>query len=190
MYKGYEIPSYQIIKKSENIELRQYEKTLVAEVEVEGNREEAAKEGFRTLARYIFGKNTAKEKVAMTSPVNQQELQEESQKISMTSPVNQVKQEGKKWLIQFGMPKTFTIETLPTPKDSRIHFKNIPGKKMAAITFAGSWSDQSFDQNQEKLEKFITENGFKTKGEAIIAYYDDPFTFPWNRRNEVIWEVE
>lgn len=191
-YKGYELPSYHIIKKSENIELRQYEKILVAEVEVEGDRKAAAKEGFMILARYIFGKNIAKEKVAMTSPVNQQQIEqkEESQKIAMTSPVNQLKQSGSKWLVQFGMPKTFTIETLPTPKDPKIHFKNLSEKKVVAIVFNGTWSDQRFDEHKKKLKEFIEENGFKAKGEVILAYYDDPFTFPWNRRNEVMWEIE
>jgi len=195
LYRGYEIPAYQVTKKSENIEIRQYEKVLVAEVEVEGKRKEAVKEGFLILARYIFGKNVAKEKVAMTSPVSQQQVDEEkSQKIAMTSPVSQVEQPGqsdsKKWLVQFGMPKAFTIETLPVPKDSRIRFETIPERKVAAITFAGTWSDQQFTDNKEKLKKFIEKNGLKTNGEAIIVYYDDPMTFPWNRRNEVIWEIK
>lgn len=192
-YKGYEIPSYLVIQKSENIEVRQYKEILVAEVEVEGDRKVAAKEGFITLAGYIFGKNIAREKVAMTSPVNQQEVkqaEEKSQKIAMTSPVSQIKQKGKKWLVQFGMPKSFTLETLPQPKDQRIHFKQIPKKKMVAIVFSGGWSDKRFKENKEKLKKFIEDKSFKARGEAILAYYDDPFTFPWNRRNEVIWEVE
>lgn len=196
LYRGYEIPTYQVTKKSENIEIRQYEKILVAEVEAEGERKKAVKEGFLTLARYIFGNNVAKEKVAMTSPVSQQQVdaEEKSQKIAMTSPVSQVEQSGqsgsKKWLVQFGMPKSFTIETLPAPKDSRIRFKTIPERKVAAITFAGNWSDQKFSDNKERLKKFIEESGLTTKGEAIIAYYDDPITFPWNRRNEVIWEIK
>ena len=192
-YKGYETPSYKIIKKSENIEIRQYEKVLIAEVEVEGNREEAVREGFMILADYIFGKNIAKEKVAMTSPVSQQLIikgKEISEKISMTSPVSQVAQKDKKWFIQFTMPKTFTIETLPTPQNDRIHFKNIQERKMIAIIFNGRWSDKIFNEHKEKLENFIKENGLKTKGEMIFAYYDDPFTLPWNRRNEIIWELK
>ncbi|MDX2082684.1 MAG: heme-binding protein [Rickettsiales bacterium] len=70
-YRGYETPEYKIIKKFENIEIRQYEPTLVAEVMVDGDREQAANKGFRILARYIFGKNIAQEKLAMTSPVEQ-----------------------------------------------------------------------------------------------------------------------
>ena len=86
-YKGYEIPSYEVIKRVGDIEFRKYEPTLVAEVEVNGDRKEAAKEGFMTLARYIFGKNIAEKKVAMTSPVSQVDV---SEKVAMTSPVNQI----------------------------------------------------------------------------------------------------
>jgi hypothetical protein len=56
-YKGYEIPSYKIIKQVGNIEFREYEPRLVAEIDVKGDREKAANEGFMALARYISGKN-------------------------------------------------------------------------------------------------------------------------------------
>ena len=190
-YKGYETPSYKILKSSENIEIRKCESVLVAEVETEGNRQEAAKKGFMILAKYIFGKNVSKEEVAMTSPVEQKELfQNKSEKIAMTSPVSQIEKNQGKWLIQFSMPSKYTIELLPKPKDERIKFKIKEPKKVVAIKFTGSWSDKKFMEKKEKLEKFISQNELKIKGTPTIAYYDDPFTFPWNRRNEIIFEIE
>lgn len=192
-YKGYETPNYKVIEKVDNFEIRQYQKTLVAEVEVDGQRKDAVKEGFMTLARYIFGKNNSKQKLAMTSPVAQKEIEKDqikSEKIAMTSPVNQVQKGDKKWLVQFNMPKEFTIQTLPEPQDKRIKFKIIPERKMVAIVFSGSWSDKKFSENTDKLNNFIKNKNIKTIGEATLAYYDDPFTFPWNRRNEVIWEIK
>lgn len=186
-YKGYELPSYKIVNKIDNIEFREYQPRLVAQVEVEGERQKAAKEGFMTLAKYIFGNNTQEQKVSMTSPVVQEEV---SQKISMTSPVTQIKSENQKWVVQFGMPSEYKIETLPKPKDERIKFKMTESKKVVAITFASLWSDKRFNEEKEKLAEFIKKNNLKTKGDAIIAYYDDPFTFPWNRRNEIIWELQ
>ncbi|MDA0776168.1 MAG: heme-binding protein [Verrucomicrobia bacterium] len=44
-YKGYETPAYKVEKQSENIEIRTYDKKLVAEVEVDGDREEAVGKG-------------------------------------------------------------------------------------------------------------------------------------------------
>lgn len=190
-YKSYETPSYEILKSFGNIEIRKYKSVLVAEVESQGTREEAAKEGFLILAKYIFGKNVSKEKVAMTSPVEQKEsFENNSEKIAMTSPVSQIEKDSKKWLIQFSMPSKYNIENLPKPKDERIKFKIQKPKKVVAIRFAGSWLDKKFNEEKATLEKFITQNKLKTKAAPTIAYYDDPFTFPWNRRNEIIFEIE
>ena len=186
-YKGYEIPSYEVIKRVGDIEFRKYEPTLVAEVEVNGDRKEAAKEGFMTLARYIFGKNIAEKKVEMTSPVSQVDV---SEKVAMTSPVNQIHEGEKKWLIQFGMPKKYSLETLPRPKDDRIKFKLTESKTVIAIQFPGMWSDEKFSKKRDELNRFIKDQNITTKGSEILAYYDDPFTFPWNRRNEIIGEIK
>ena len=186
-YKGYEIPSYKVIKQVGDAEFREYESSLVAEVEVDGDRKEAAKEGFMTLARYIFGKNISKKKVAMTSPVSQEEI---SEKVAMTTPVNQISEGKSKWRIQFGMPRQYKLENLPVPKDDRIKFKIIEPKRVIAIRFSGSWSDKKFNEKKEELSRFAADHKILTKGLPALSYYDDPFTFPWNRRNEIIWEIQ
>jgi len=186
-YRGYETPNYKIIRKEGTIELREYPEILVAEVEVEGEREEAVRKGFKALAGYIFGKNEMNQKVAMTSPVSQEKT---SEKIAMTSPVSQISDADKKWRVQFSMPQKYSLATLPKPKNDQIKFKILKAKKVAAIRFSGKWSDKNFNEKTVELENFIKEQKLKTKGAAVISYYDDPFTFPWNRRNEVIWEVK
>ncbi|NBV06071.1 MAG: heme-binding protein [Proteobacteria bacterium] len=189
-YRGYEIPSYNVTKKVGDVEFRVYQPQLIAEVEVAGDRKEAARKGFLILANYIFGENISAEKISMTSPVTQKEIAEKSEKISMTSPVNQIAIAEKKWLIQFKMPQKYDLQTLPKAKDERIKFKNVAERKTVSITFSGSWSDKKFSEKKHELEKFIKENNLKTKGEITLAYYDDPFTLPWNRRNEVIQEIK
>lgn len=185
-YKGYETPSYKVLQSSENIEIRKYKSVLVAEVEVEGDRKKASKKGFMILAKYIFGKNLSKEKVAMTSPVEQKR----SEKIAMTSPVSQIEKNKGKWIVQFSMPSKYSIEGLPKPEDKRIKFKIQNPKTVVAIKFSGSWSDSRFNEEREKLEKFAAQKKLNIKASPIIAYYDDPFTFPWNRRNEIIFEIK
>jgi hypothetical protein len=186
-YKGYETPSYQITNKIDGFEFRTYQPFLVAEVEVEGDRKEAAKEGFMTLARFIFGKNKVGEKVAMTSPVTQEEA---SEKIAMTSTVFQNQNGDKKWLVQFSMPKKYNIKTLPQPEDQRIKFKITKDKKVVAITFSSLWSDNRINEEKEKLLAFAKAQNLKILSLPIITYYDDPFTFPWNRRNEILLEIK
>ena len=52
-----EKPNYQVIDKSNNIEMRQYQPSLIAEVEISGDRKDAISDGFRLLADFIFGNN-------------------------------------------------------------------------------------------------------------------------------------
>jgi hypothetical protein len=80
-----EQPKYQVVASEGNIEIRDYAAMIVAETEVTGDRREAISKGFRTIADYIFGNNTAAQKVPMTAPVTQQE----GAKIAMTAPVTQ-----------------------------------------------------------------------------------------------------
>jgi hypothetical protein len=94
-----ERPKYKVVLSSDNIELRDYAPMIVAEAEVTGERRVAIGKGFRLIADYIFGNNTASEKVAMTAPVSQQA----SQKIAMTAPVTQ-QGEGNSWKVYFVMP--------------------------------------------------------------------------------------
>ncbi len=186
-YRGYETINYEVKESFNNIEIRYYPSFLAAEVEVSGNRKEAAKKGFMILAKYIFGKNVSKQKVAMTSPVAQQE---KSQKIAMTSPVMQSQNPEKNWIVQFTMPQEFKIETLPKPKNDKIKFRKIASKKVISIRFKGSWNDENFEKNKQKLLALISEKNLTKIGSPIISYYDDPFTFPWNRRNEIIQEIK
>ena len=88
------------------------------------------------------------------------------------------------------MPKKYSLKTLPKPQESKITFKILPTKKVVSLTFSGRWSDKNFNEQISRLQDFATKQNLKTKGSPIINYYDDPFTFPWNRRNEVALEID
>ncbi len=185
-YRGYELPPYTVLRQFAQAELRQYAPQLVAEVTVAGERDEAINAGFRILAGYIFGKNEGSRKVAMTTPVTQTPAAET---IAMTTPVTQTKA-GQAWVVRFGMPKQYTMETLPTPTDARIRFAITPPSKRAAVRFSGFAGDAKIAKQTERLDAFITQQQLKRVGEPVMAFYDDPFTLPWNRRNEISAEVE
>ena len=68
-----ETPNYRVIEPHGNIEIRRYEPMIIADVQIEGNRKKANRNGFHLLADYIFGNDTMKQKIAMTAPVQQQE---------------------------------------------------------------------------------------------------------------------
>jgi hypothetical protein len=107
-----EQPKYQVVESSGNIEIRDYTPMIVAETEVSGDRLDAISKGFRIIADYIFGNNTAAQKMPMTAPVTQQG----NEKIAMTAPVTQ-QGDGNIWRVRFVMPSSYTIETLPKPNN-------------------------------------------------------------------------
>ena len=185
-YRGYEMPRYTILTKEPQAEIRQYPPQLMAEVTVEGDREKAVRAGFRILAAYIFGDNHSAAKVAMTTPVTQEPA---SENIAMTTPVIQ-KKSGYAWVVRFGMPKKYTKETLPKTNNARIRFVTTKPSKRAVIRFAGFARDRVIAEQTRLLEAFITTQKLTRIGDPALAYYDDPFTLPWNRRNEIMIEVK
>ena len=179
-----EKPDYKVIQTERNIEIRQYEPMIIAEVEVDGKREDAIREGFRLIADYIFGNNTVKRDIAMTAPVQQQE----SQKIAMTAPVQQ-QSTGRSWQISFVMPSKYSMETLPEPKNDRVRLKEIMTKKFVVIKFSGTNSNENVTEHENQLMNYIEANQIKIIDSPKYAFYNAPWTLPFMRRNEVMIEI-
>lgn len=127
-----EQPEYNVVESSGSIEIRDYKPMIVAEVQVSGDRGEAIGKGFRIIADYIFGNNTAAQKVPMTAPATQQGRE----KIAMTAPVTQ-HGGGNGWTVRFVMPASYTIKTLPKPNNPAVSLKEIGAKRFAVIRFSG-----------------------------------------------------
>jgi hypothetical protein len=181
-----EEPKYTVVKKDDNIEIRLYEPYIVAETVVDTTDFDAASnEGFRRLAGYIFGGNSVRQKISMTSPVST----EESRKIAMTAPV-QTKQEGTSLRMTFMMPSEFVMDSLPVPNDPRVTLHQVPARKFAAITFSGRWTDANFNEHAEDLKKWIEKQGLKVSGTPVVARYNPPFIPSFFRRNEVLIPLE
>lgn len=189
---AYEEPKYRVIETVGAIEIREYSPTIVAEVEVEGDRSEAASKGFRALAGYIFGANKSTQKIAMTAPVTQEPLVVPNEKIAMTAPVTQsrvgVSKSGvdgiERWRVTFTMPSQYTMETLPKPDNASVKLSVQPGEKRATIRFSGFSTVNNLAAHRAQLEAFVKERKLQTNSPYTVAFYNDPFTLPWNRRNE------
>ncbi len=182
---------YTVVKKMSNYEIREYPEHIVAQTTVKGSRGEAMGSGFSIVAGYIFGGNTKKESIAMTAPVvsQKQEVGKVSESIAMTAPVIATS-EGDSQIISFGMPKSYTLETLPTPTDPRVKIVMIPTKKYAVMRFSWYRSDARIKQMQEKLLAALADDGVETVGNTSYAGYNAPGTPPWMTRNEVLVEVK
>jgi len=186
---AYEEPSYDVVRKYEVFEVRRYAAQLVAETEVTGSRETAGNAGFRVLAGYIFGKNRGERKIAMTAPVTQAE----GRKIAMTAPVTQAGRGGEggeaRWVVQFMMPSEFTMESLPEPLDPSVRFREVPARRVAALRYSGTWSEERYLGHLARLREAMAREGLEAAGEPVWARYDPPWK-PWFlRRNEILIEI-
>lgn len=187
----YDEPAYMASAAAEDgIELRDYAPMLVAQVEVTGERKEAISQGFRMIADYIFGNNVPKQSISMTAPVLQQAAEKpEGKKIAMTAPVIQQGVGVNRWVVQFVMPPEYTLATLPKPNNDAVKLLEVKGKRMVAIRFSGSTKDENVMEHQKKLADYVAAQGLKTVGEPVMAFYDPPWTLPFMRRNEVLYEL-
>ncbi len=179
---------YSVLKKADGYEIRNYPAHIVAQTVVEGTSVsgDAFNKGFRIIAGYIFGGNVKKESIAMTAPVVAQEA---SEKIAMTVPVTS-SAEGNSQIVSFVMPSGYTLETLPTPSDSRIKLVEVPEQKIAALTFSWYRTDSRFEKMREQLFSDLARDNVEITGVPIYAGYNPPWTPPWMNRNEIMVQVK
>lgn len=182
-----EEPKYDVILQQDAFELRRYAPTIVAEVTLAGGRDAALNQGFRLLAGYIFGGNAPRERIAMTAPVTQSPAGA-GETIAMAGPVSTQAVAGE-WRIRFTMPSQYAMSALPTPDDPQVKLREVPGRQFAVIRFSGFRTDDALQERSVELQAFIRSKGLVPVGEPIYAFYDPPWTLPFMRRNEVLWEV-
>ncbi len=188
-----EEPDYAVLSQVENFELRRYEEQLVAQTWVSGDQDAASREGFKILADYIFGNNTApsggSSKISMTAPVTMQPDNKkdngESQKIAMIAPVSLQEDEGK-WRVQFTMPSQYTMQTLPKPNNPNIMIVEVPAKTYGVIKFSGLAGSKKVANKTDELISWMQENKLMIIGTPELARYNPPWTLPFMRRNEVM----
>jgi hypothetical protein len=163
---------YSVLEKKKDYEVRNYPAHIVAQTTVANTSYRGAmNSGFSIVARYIFGGNTQKQTIAMTAPV-------------------MVGAQGDSRVIAFGMPRSYTMETLPTPSDSRVTLREVPVQKMAVHRFSWSRSESRIQAMKDRLLATLARDGIEIIGSPSYAGYNAPWTPPWMMRNEVLVEVK
>ncbi len=182
VHKGYETPPYKVERADGAAEIRAYAPHILAEVRVQGDRSAAIGRGFRILAGYIFDGNEAKAKLAMTVPVAQ------SEQIEMTAPVAQSGAEDE-WVVQFMMPSSYRLDTLPKPKDGNIRFVTTAPQRQVVLRFSEIATTAALEKRSAELRAWAAAQGITLGAGPHYYFYDAPMTLPWNRRNEVAFTV-
>ena len=156
------VKDYTIIKKIENIELRQYQSAIYASYTPKNEKER--NDSFRKVAGFIFGDNTNDEKISMTSPV--------------------VIKLHNNYEMAFLMPKQYSLENLPKPSDEEINIYTEPGALKACIKYSGYTNSSVENKKINELKKILLKYNYNHTNDFEVLVYNSPIDFI-NRRNEI-----
>ncbi|EJN58369.1 SOUL family heme-binding protein [Halogranum rubrum] len=177
------------------VEIRRYPRTILVETTAESG--EAA---FRRLFDYITGANESSEEVSMTAPVASdgenvsmtapvRTESAESTAVSMTSLVRTADADGDVTM-SFYLPAEYTPTTAPTPTDSRVRLVVQPPQTLAVKTFSWWTTENRVAKQRATLIDTLAEYGIERRDDPVLLQYNDPYTPPFMRRNEVAVDVE
>jgi len=173
-------PTYTMVKSEGDFALRDYPAQLAADLTLTGA-DASLNRAFRVLAEYIFTEYPTG-KIGMTAPVTV------NQPIGMTAPVTTAQSQGQVYM-RFFMPAHYTSATLPKPTDTRIKIVDIPARRVAVVRFSWWLSENAVAKQAARLRGWLAAQHLTPVGQLERQVFDDPFTLPWNRRNELWLEV-
>lgn len=162
---AYDEAPYQIMQENDNFEIRFYDERIVIQTSFQ-----ASNSGFQKLFKYISGNNQS------------------STKIEMTTPVTMLPDQGQ-MVMQFFLPERFDLSSAPLPADDSVEIASIEEGYFAVIQYSGFASDKNFLKHVAILKNSLDQAQIETKGPAIKATYNGPFTLPNLRRNEAMFLV-
>ncbi|RZO89334.1 MAG: heme-binding protein [alpha proteobacterium HIMB59] len=162
---AYDEAPYQIMQENDNFEIRFYDERIVIQTSFQGSNS-----GFQKLFKYISGNNQS------------------STKIEMTTPVTMLPDQGQ-MVMQFFLPERFDLSSAPLPADDSVEIASIEEGYFAVIQYSGFASDKNFLKHVAILKNSLDQAQIETKGPAIKATYNGPFTLPNLRRNEAMFLV-
>ena len=211
-------PRYEIERRLGDLEIRVYGASWVAETTVrDATWEEALSEGFRRLARYIFGENHPSpfqpSQLATSDPrrsfaalraddgndsgyqipmpvPSAMAPRRQTEKLAMTTPVNVATHEDRTYTILFNLPRDRTLASLPAPDDERVRLERRPRRRVAVLRYPGGRSGPCVAAKFSELLARVRAERLPYRGSPEFAGYDPPSTLPFLRRNEVWVELE
>ncbi len=162
-----ETQAYRLIQVDGKFEIRYYPAAKMAMISSNlKSYRELGSSGFGKLAKYIFGGNSEKKKIAMTSPVHME--------ISDTNST-----------MAFVLPSVFNDTDLPKPNDPGVSIMTSAPEYVAVIQFGGFASANSINTHRDLLEKYLQQKGLLYHGNFRFLAYNPPYQL-FGRRNEVI----
>jgi len=194
---GLETPNYDILDTAvsgqKNIEVRLYKPYSVCAVSMNKprpidssttdatitNPEIKGASSFGALAGYLFGKNDQSKAMKMTTPV-----------LTFSNP------NGEKQMA-FVMPSQFwdgkKLQAAPKPiLGSEVELQQMASEQRAVLMFGGFASKKEVERRKKQLLVAVSKDiAWEAVNEDVtVAQYNDPFTVPWRRLNEISVQVK
>jgi hypothetical protein len=184
-----ETPKFKILKSSGKCELRSYAKSITASVLVDATEHgSAGSEAFGVLADYIFGNNTSRASIAMTTPVASQQLS--SEKIAMTAPVSSSQTKTGQYSVSFTMPSSYSLSSLPKPNSSQVIIASREPYQAVVIKFSGYTSEAKINKKSAELKAWADSINLAANGPISVLRYDAPYKPGFLRHNEISIQVD
>jgi len=189
----------------DGVEIRRYPSLVLAETTAPGERE-----AFSRLFGYISGENETGDEVAMTAPVatrgekipmtapvrtdRERSAAEaddggEGSELPMTTPVRTNREEGAVTMA-FYLPADYDPGDAPIPTNPDVRLAVEPARTLAVRSFSWYATDGRVRTNREALLDALDARGIESQGRPTLLQYDDPWTPPFMRRNEVAVAVD
>ena len=166
-----ETPKYQLIKKFEKFEIRDYGTVITAKTAINASFRESTYTGFRRVANYIFGGNNQEKKIAMTAPV-----------------ITQMKN-AQSHIVHFVMPSEYNLESLPDPNLQSVKIEEEKLGVIAAMRFGGWATEKKSNRYIQIFLNQLKEKDIQIIGDIRVAQYNGPTTIPPFRKNEILIPV-
>ncbi|WP_114576916.1 heme-binding protein [Saliphagus sp. LR7] len=169
---------YDVLESGDGFELRRYPETVLVETT-----DDDGTDAFRRLFRYIDGENAASDEVAMTAPVRTGRGEGES--VAMTAPVRTADRGDGPVTMAFYLPPSYSKTSAPVPTDPDVRLVVEPPRTVAVRRFSWLATDRRVEARRRALVAAVAERGLEVRGEPALLQYNDPWTPPFMRRNEV-----
>lgn len=173
---------HEIEDRIEDVEIRAYPETVVAETTA---RDQMT--AFRRLFDYISGSNEGGESVSMTAPVETTR----GTSISMTAPVaTSSAADDERTRMGFYLPPEYDVESAPKPTDADVSLREEPARTLAVVSFSWYAPEWRVETYEDTLLDTLGRSDYEPVDEPVLLRYNDPWTPPFMRRNEVAVTVE
>ena len=166
---GYESASYRVVRTDGNFEVRDYPALTVVETPMAGSGQNADG-SFNRLFGFITGRNQAKQKIAMTTPV-----------FMSGSDSNRT--------MAFVLPAKIDVGHAPRPSDDAVVVRELAAGRFAVLRYSGGRSKQQEAAALERLKIWMTATGLTALSPPVYGYFDPPWTPAFLRRNEVMLQT-